>query len=580
MTMARQEKKVDAVVVGLGWTGAILSMELAQTGLEVLALERGEDRETVPDFAYPKMVDELKYGVRLGLMQRPADSTMTIRRSLQETALPYRCLGSFLPGNGVGGAGVHWNGHTWRALPEELRLRSYAVEHFGSDVIPEGMTIEDWGVTYDELEPFFDRFEYICGISGQAGNLGGQRQDGGNPFEGPRSRPYPLPPLPTLLNGTMFSDAARAMGYHPFPLPSANLSDAYTNEYGMQLGPCNFCGFCERFGCINYSKSSPQTCILGALKQKTNFRYRTRSEVLRVDLAPDRKTATGVTYVDDTGGEVFQPADLVILAAYQFHNVHLMLLSGIGKLYSPETGEGVVGRNYAYQMSGGTSLFFKDKHFNPFVGAGASAMVIDDFAVNQIDFAKEGFIGGSYIYSGQFNGQPIRSMALPKGTPAWGAAWKEGVKDWYGRSMTVSSHGSNMAYRGLLSRSRSDVSKQARATHAADDVRLEAERYPHDAVYALQDRTSRDVVEPDQLDLILQGRRIALRCASVPDNAQHGRRDHGGRSDEERDQPLSAKLGRPQCLRNGRKRLPPEPPIQPDGHSRGACLLVSPRNPG
>jgi gluconate 2-dehydrogenase alpha chain len=476
MTMARQEKKVDAVVVGLGWTGAILSMELAQTGLEVLALERGEDRETVPDFAYPKMVDELKYGVRLGLMQRPADSTMTIRRSLQETALPYRCLGSFLPGNGVGGAGVHWNGHTWRALPEELRLRSYAVEHFGSDVIPEGMTIEDWGVTYDELEPFFDRFEYICGISGQAGNLGGQRQDGGNPFEGPRSRPYPLPPLPTLLNGTMFSDAARAMGYHPFPLPSANLSDAYTNEYGMQLGPCNFCGFCERFGCINYSKSSPQTCILGALKQKTNFRYRTRSEVLRVDLAPDRKTATGVTYVDDTGGEVFQPADLVILAAYQFHNVHLMLLSGIGKLYSPETGEGVVGRNYAYQMSGGTSLFFKDKHFNPFVGAGASAMVIDDFAVNQIDFAKEGFIGGSYIYSGQFNGQPIRSMALPKGTPAWGAAWKEGVKDWYGRSMTVSSHGSNMAYRDCCL----DLDPTYRNKHGQPMLRMTFDWKPND----------------------------------------------------------------------------------------------------
>ncbi|HEX6118870.1 MAG TPA: GMC family oxidoreductase [Dongiaceae bacterium] len=319
--MARQEKKTDVVVVGLGWMGAILGMELAEAGLQVLALERGEDRDTVPDFAYPKMIDELKYGVRLGLCQRPADSTLTIRRSLQETALPYRSLGSFLPGTGVGGAGVHWNGHTWRALPEEFRLRSYVMETFGSDVIPEDMTIEDWGVTYDELEPFFDRFEYVCGISGKAGNLGGVRQDGGNPFEGPRKRPYPLPPLPTLLNGKMFGDAATAMGYHPFPLPSANLSDAYMNEYNMQLGPCNFCGFCERFGCINYSKSSPQTCILGALKRKPNFSLRTRSEVLRVELAPDRKTATGVTYVDENGAEVFQPADLVILAAYQLHNV-------------------------------------------------------------------------------------------------------------------------------------------------------------------------------------------------------------------------------------------------------------------
>lgn len=445
--MARTEKKKDVVVVGLGWTGSILSMELATHGLEVLALERGADRDTVPDFAYPKMIDELKYGIRLGLMSKPRDSTLTVRRTLEETALPYRVLGSFLPGNGVGGAGSHWNGHTWRPMPEELRLKSYAVERFGADIITEGMTIQDWGVTYEELEPFFDRFEYVAGISGKAGNIQGKIQEGGNPFEGPRKRDYPLPPLPMTYNGKMFADAARAQGYHPFPMPSGNASGAYTNEYGMQLGPCNFCGFCERFGCINYSKSSPHTCILDALKRKPNFSYRANSEVLRVELAGDRKTARGVTYVDDKGEEVFQPADLVILAAYQYHNVHLLLLSGIGTPYDPKTGEGTIGKNYAYQMSGGTTLFFKDINFNPFVGAGSNSIVMDDFAINQIDFKKEGFIGGSYISSGQFNGRPIGSMALPAGTPGWGAGWKKGVKDWYGHSMSIGSHGSNMAYR-------------------------------------------------------------------------------------------------------------------------------------
>lgn len=474
--MARQEKKTDAVIVGLGWTGSILAMELAEAGLNVLALERGEDRDTVPDFAYPKMIDELKYGVRLKLMEAPAHSTLTVRRSLQETALPYRVLGSFLPGNGVGGAGVHWNGHTWRALPEELRLRSYVTEKFGAKTIDEGMTIEDWGVSYDELEPHFDRFEYVCGISGRAGNIGGQTQAGGNPFEGPRKRAYPLPPLPTLLNGKMFGEAAKAMGYHPFPLPSANLSDAYTNEYGMQLGPCNFCGFCERFGCINYSKSSPQTCILGALQHKPNFSYRTRAEVIRVELAADRKTATGVTYVDEKGEEVFQPADLVILAAYQFYNVHLLLLSGIGKPYVAETGEGVVGRNYAYQMTGGTSLFFKDVHFNPFVGAGSSAIVIDDYAVNQIDFGREGFIGGSYISSGQFNGRPIASMPLPPGTPGWGAGWKQGIKDWYGHAMSIGSHGSNMAYRDCYL----DLDPTYRNRHGQPMLRMTFDWKPND----------------------------------------------------------------------------------------------------
>lgn len=445
--MATTAKKRDAVIVGLGWTGSILGMELCEEGLDVLALERGEDRDTVPDFKYPNVADELRYGVRYGFMQKPRHSTVTIRRSPDEEALPYRTLGSFLPGDGVGGAGIHWNGHTWRPMAEELYLRSYVEENFGADIIPEDMALQDWGVSYDELRPYFDRFEQVAGISGQAGNINGEIIEGGNPFEAPRDGDFPMPPLPQTVDAMMFAEAASAMGYHPFPRPAANASQAYTNPYGMQLGPCNFCGFCERYGCLNYSKSSPQTCVLAALKRKPNFEYRVKSEVLRVELAEDGRTATGVTYVTEDGEEIFQPADLVILAAYQLHNVHLMLLSGIGQPYDPRSGAGVTGKNYSYQMNGGTSLYFKDVDFNPFVGAGSNGMCIDDFAINQIDFGAEGFIGGSYISSGTTNGQPIRSMSLPPDTPSWGAGWKQGINEWYGHAMSIGSHGSNLAYR-------------------------------------------------------------------------------------------------------------------------------------
>ncbi len=308
------------------------------------------------------------------------------------------------------------------------------------------MAIQDWGISYQELEPYFDRFEKVAGIAGQAGNLKGEIREGGNPFEAPRSNDYPMPPLPQTVDSNKFADAARKMGYHPYPRPSGVASKAYTNPYGMQLGPCNFCGFCERFGCYQYSKSSPQTCILDALKRKENFEYRTNAEVLKIELAADGKTAKGVTYMDANGEEVYQPADMVILAAYQLHNVHLMLLSGIGQAYNPATGDGVIGKNYAYQTNGGTALFFKDIDFNPFVGNGSNGHVIDDFAINRIDFGAEGFIGGSYISSGTFNGQPIRSMRLPGGTPKWGAGWKSAIKEWYGHSMAIGSHGSNMSY--------------------------------------------------------------------------------------------------------------------------------------
>ena len=447
MMTPRQEKPVDVVMVGLGWTNSIIGMEMTDAGLNVLALEQGADRETVPDFSYPQMADELTYGVRYKLMRRPADNTVTVRHSIGDTALPYRHLGSFLPGDGVGGAGSHWNGQSWRPMPEELYLRTYVEEKFGKDMIPEDMTIQDFGVSYEELEPHFDFFEKVMGVSAQAGNLQGKIQPGGNPFEGPRQNPYPLPPLPRTLNDTLFAKAASQKGLHPFPMPAANASQAYTNPYNMQLGPCNFCGFCERYGCINYSKASPQTCILGALKQRNNFAYRTHSEVIKINVDDSGKKATGVTYINGEGETIFQPANIVIVGSFAYNNVRLLLLSKIGQPYDPVTNTGTVGRNYAYQMTGGASVFFKDKTFNPFIGAGANGEVIDDFAINQIDFRKEGFIGGSYINAGMTNGQPIRNMPLPSGTPSWGSQWKKAVKDNYGHVMSIGSHGSNMSYR-------------------------------------------------------------------------------------------------------------------------------------
>ncbi|MBX3654621.1 MAG: GMC family oxidoreductase [Ramlibacter sp.] len=447
--MAAQKKPaVDAVLVGFGWTGAIMGMELTAAGLKVLALERGEPRNTHPDFDYPRNTDELSYGIRGQLFQNLARETVTVRHTPGDVAVPYRQLGSFLPGDGVGGAGVHWNGHQWRVLPDDLRLRSRTIERYGSRFIPAGMQLQDWGVSYEELEPHFDEFEKVCGTSGKAGNLRGQIQQGGNPFEGARSNDYPLPPLASVNSALVFEKAARELGYHPFPQAAANASRPYTNPHGAQLGPCNFCGFCERFGCYNYAKASPQTTLLPTLMQRPNFELRTRSHVLRVNLAADGRRATGVTYIDAQGNEVEQPAELVVLCAYQLHNVRLLLLSGIGQRYDPATGKGVVGRNYAYQLGGGASLFFdKTQPMNPFVGAGASGSVIDDFDGDNFDHGALGFIGGASINCINTGGRPIQQTRLPAGTPAWGAGWKKALKDNYLYTASVGSQGSVMAYR-------------------------------------------------------------------------------------------------------------------------------------
>jgi gluconate 2-dehydrogenase alpha chain len=447
--MRVRKKAVDAVIIGYGWTGAIMAKALTDEGLLVVALERGPARDTAPDFEYPRIIDELRYGIRGDLWQPLAKETVTVRHSPDDVASPYRQYGSFVLGTGVGGAGVHWNGQLWRVSPEDLRLRSHIEHRYGKKFIPEDMTIQDYPVTFEELEPHFDHFEKVCGATGTAGNLRGTIKAGGNPFEGARSDEFPSAPLPPVHGSQLFAKAANELGYKPFPLPSANSSRAYTNPYGVRMGPCNMCGFCDRFGCFLYSKAAPQTTILPILVNRPNLEVRTSSYVTRILLDKSRTRATGVVYIDEGGQEVEQPADLVVLCAFQLHNVRLLLMSGVGKPYDPATGQGVVGKNYAYQMMAATAAFFReDVEINPFIGAGAAGMMaIDEFNSDHFDHSSHGFIGGSTIFAAGTGGRPIDQMLIPPNAPRWGSGWKEAVKRHYRHSALYAAQGSVMSYR-------------------------------------------------------------------------------------------------------------------------------------
>ena len=444
--MATRLREVDVVLVGFGWTAAILAQELTEAGLQVLALERGGFRDTVPDFSVAKIQDEYRYAVRDDLVEEPERETLTFRNKADQTALPMRHIGSFRPAVGAGGAGVHWNGQTWRFLPDDFRVRSHTLERYGRKFIPGDMTIQDWPVSYDELEPHYDRFEYLCGISGKAGNVGGRIVDGGNPFEGPRRREYPLPPLKRSYATVLFDKAAKEVGMKPFPCPAANTSEPYKNFYGVQMGQCTFCGYCEWFGCGNYSKSSPQTTIFPVLLQKKSFELRTHCNVTRVNLDGPRKQATGVTYIDEMGREFEQPAQLVILCAFAQHNVHLLLLSGIGKPYDPQKGEGVVGRNYAYQITSSVEVF-TNEILNPFMGAGSLGQGVDEFNGDNFDHGPHGFVGGGYIALWTTGGRPILQHMVPKDAPSWGGGWKKALAENYLKSCKIATHGSVMSYR-------------------------------------------------------------------------------------------------------------------------------------
>jgi gluconate 2-dehydrogenase alpha chain len=431
--MAKKLPKVDVVMVGVGWAGGIIASELTKSGLTVVGLEKGKERKTEDYFM---IHDELRYSIRYEMMQDLAKETITFRSNEKIRALPMRQYGSFLIGEGLGGSGVHWNGQTFRFLPYDFQIRSKTEEHYGKKKIPTEMSIQDWGITYDELEPYYDKFEKMAGISGEV-----------NPLAGKRSSPYPTPPMKKSPAMQLFTDAATRLKLHPYVQPSANLSQGYTNPDGIARAACQYCGFCERFGCEYGAKADPVVTVIPVAKKTGKFEIRTHSQVRRI-LHTGNK-ATGVLYTDiTTGEEIEQPADIVVVTSFVFSNVRLLLMSQLGRPYDPATGTGSIGKNYAYQVRKGNAVgFFDNKEFNNYAGAGALGMILDDYNGDNFDHTNLNFIHGGMIILGQTGQRPIANNPVPAGTPTWGKDFKATSLKYANRTLTVGGEGSSMAFR-------------------------------------------------------------------------------------------------------------------------------------
>src|SRR5258707_7806634 len=164
--MVTKLKEVDVVTVGVGLTGTMLAKELTLAGLTVVGLERGPDRKPQEEYVLPRIRDELKYVARMELMQDNSVDTVTFRNASDQTALPIRRWGAFLPGEGVGGTSNHWGGLHWRFLPSAYPLNSARQGKYCGNTIPADMNIDELPVSYDELEPYYDKFDKLCGVSG------------------------------------------------------------------------------------------------------------------------------------------------------------------------------------------------------------------------------------------------------------------------------------------------------------------------------------------------------------------------------------------------------------------------------
>jgi gluconate 2-dehydrogenase alpha chain len=337
-------------------------------------------------------------------------------------------------------------------LPDCFKLLSNTIEKYGAERLPEDHCIQDWGVTYDELEPYYTRAELLLGISGKAGNLRGKAIEGGNVFEGWRSAEYPTPPTKIPYFSAMFRDTAKSLGYHPYPNPAANASQSYTNPDGVSRGGCTYCGFCERFGCMIGAKAQPTNTLLPVIQKQKNVSIRTGAQVRRVDqnTAQDKGRVRGVNYIDASGAEVFQPAELVILASWTLNNTRLLLLSKIGEPYDLATNKGTVGRNLTHQVNLPAATLFFDQPLNRFMGSGAAGITVSDFNGDVFDHSGLFFLRGGNFLALSNGNRPIANFGtVPQSVKSnWGSEWKSKALHHYDRAGRITFETEHLAYRG------------------------------------------------------------------------------------------------------------------------------------
>lgn len=419
--MATKLKKKDVVVVGLGAAGGTMVQPLTEAGLEVVGLEAGP-RYTTRDFP----LDEIRNDIRSWMSSsKVLDEVPTWRPNPQASAEDPTQAGALVIHmvNGVGGSSIHWTSQAWRFTPWNFKTASETRKRYGAGKIPAGSTVADWPIGYEDLEPYYERVEYLHGISGVAGNLGGEKNPEGNVLEAPREKPYPLPPLRSTSWTEKIAEAAGSLGYDPFPGPAGARSAPYEGMSG-----CTYCGYCTYAGCYVDAKATPMLRGIPEAEESGNLEVVPEARVTEVLVDSDGR-ASGVRYV--RGGEEFvQPAGFVIISTYTYENTRLLLTSTsrpFPKGLSNNSGQ--VGKNYMSHVFCGVNALFPGEKLNLFNGTGAQATCLDNLNGDNFDHADLPFIGGGIVSAGHEQKPIAAAMASSPSVPRWGSEWKSWIKE-------------------------------------------------------------------------------------------------------------------------------------------------------
>ncbi len=413
-TKFKTTEEVEFVIVGSGAAGGVLAKELSTNGFRVVVLEQGPYL-TGADFSHNE-VEVLQHD---GLTNSPKLQPTTFRKTPDEKAKLHRSL---VYGRLVGGTSVHFTANYWRFHEIDFVERSKIGPIAGTG-------FADWPITYADLEPYYTKVEWEVGVSGLAG---------ASPFDPPRSKPYPMPPLPVKSSGVIFERAARKLGWNPFPAPMAILSQPRAGR-----SACMNCGFCESFGCEFGAKSSSLSSVIPMAEKTGRCEIRSGCYVHRIEMAANGR-AIGAVYFDQKRVAHLQRARAVIVCANGAETPRLLLLSADKQFPNGlANSSGLVGK-YLMLNSGSSAVGEFEHPLNDYKGFAVSRILHDFY---ELDPAKVGFYGGGGL-DARFDLMPISFAlsaygfgGLPPGTPKWGSEFKKVLSHNFTRTMEVLGHG-------------------------------------------------------------------------------------------------------------------------------------------
>jgi len=398
--MPNTKDSSDVIVIGSGAGGGVVAKELGEAGLNVVVLEAGKRYHPYED--YPTAATDFEARAHVFAPEDP-------RRDLYNTprAKPFH----YSRVKGVGGSTLSYHAMNPRFHESDFRVRT------------EDGVADDWPLTYADLEPYYTKVEYELGVSGPDGA-------DANPFEPPRSRPYPTPAHELNLASRTIKRGTDKLGLHlvrePLAIPTRDWNG---RPACINAGTCSL-------GCKVAAKSSIDVTYIPKAEKTKRVEIRARSMARKIAVSPEGR-ARSVIFFDQDGHEQEIFARAIVAAGNAVETPRLLLLSK-SRLFPDglANSSGLVGKRFMEHLSVFAYGVFQER-LDPWRGVPTGGIIQDFYATNR----NNSFVRGCTISVENDNQWPL---ATANSIPGWGSEHKARMKEIFGHRVGLASDGEQL----------------------------------------------------------------------------------------------------------------------------------------